>query len=99
MKPTLPAPPPAYRRLQAQVAALDWVCVGSVQRRRHLGARPLRHPVYQWTRKVRGKTVTVSLTPDQYQGLRAAIANQRRLTRLIGAMQKLTIESLLQHKH
>jgi len=84
-------PTPAYRRLQQQVSALDWVCTGSVQRRHQLGAQKLRHPLYQWTRKLRGKTVTVNLTPDQYRHLRAAIANQRRLTRLISAMQKLTI--------
>jgi len=90
----MPSPSPAYRRLQKQVAALDWICPGSVQRRRHLGARKLRHPIYQWTRKVKGKTVTVNLTADQYQGLRTAIANQRQLTRLITALHKLTIVAL-----
>jgi hypothetical protein len=95
MKVAMPPPSPAYRRLQKQVAALDWICPGSVQRRRHLGARKLRHPLYQWTRKVKGKTVTVNLTADQYQGLRSAIANQRRLTRLIAALHKLTIAALL----
>src|SRR5258708_5831791 len=94
MKSTLPPPTPAYRRLQQQIAGLDWVCAGSVQRRQQFGGRKLRRPVYQWTRKVRGKTVTVSLTADQYRGLRAAIARQRRLTRLILAMQELTIEAV-----
>jgi hypothetical protein len=60
-----------------------------------LGARKLRHPLYQWTRKVKGKTVTVNLTAAQYQRLQAAIANQRRLTRLIAALHKLTIAALL----
>jgi hypothetical protein len=76
------------------VAALGWICPGSVQRRRQLGTRKLRHPIYQWTRKVKGKTLTVNLTAAQYQGLQAAIANQRRLTRLIAALQKLTIAAL-----
>jgi hypothetical protein len=87
-------PTPAYRRLQQQVADLGWVCAGSVQRRSQLGERKLRHPVYQWTRKIKGKTVTVSLSVEQYRRLRLAIANQRRLTRLITAMQKLSIESI-----
>jgi hypothetical protein len=91
----MPHPSPAYRHLQKQVAALDWICPGSVQCRRQLGARKLRHPIYQWTRKVKGTTVTVSLTRDQYQALRAAIANQRRLTRLIATLQKFTIATLL----
>ena len=90
----MPPPIPAYRRLQKQVAALDWICPGSVQRRGQLGARKLRHPIYQWTRKVKGKTLTVSLTMEQHQALRAAIANQRRLTRLIAALQRLTIATL-----
>ena len=94
----MPAPTPAYRNLQREVAALDWACPRSVQRRIQLGTRKLRHPVYQWTRKVRGKTVTVSLTLEQYQRLRTAIANQRRLTRLISAMQKLTIASIFTTK-
>jgi len=91
---TWPPATPLRRRLQKQVAALDWLCPGSVLRREQLGARKLRHPVYQWTRKVKGKTVTVNLTLEQYRKLRAAIANQRRLTRLISAMQRLTITSI-----
>ena len=98
MKAALPATTGAYRQLQQQVAGLGWVCPGSVQRRIQLGTRKLRHPVYQWTRKVRGKTVTVSLTLEQYQRLRTAIANQCRLTRLISAMQKLTVASIFTPK-
>lgn len=94
MKSTLPPPTLAYHSLQQQMAAVGWACPGSVQRRQQLGTRKLRHPVYQWTRKVKGKTVTVSLTVDQYQALRAAITNQRRLTRLLAAMQKLAIASI-----
>jgi hypothetical protein len=94
MNSSLPPPPPAYRRLQEQVAALDWVCPGSVQQRRKLGARQLLHPIYQWTRKVKGKTVTVNLTLHQFQRLKVAIGHQRRLTRLIASLQKLTAESI-----
>lgn len=95
MKLTLPATTPAYRRLQQEAAALGWACSGSVQRRVRMGTRPLRHPIYQWTRKVKGKTVTVRLTPEQYQTMKEAIANQRRLTRMLLTMQKLTIAALL----
>ena len=62
MKLAMPPPSAAYRELQKQVVALDWICPGSVQRRRQLGTRKLRHPIYQWTRKVKGKTLTVNLT-------------------------------------
>jgi hypothetical protein len=94
MKFAMRPPGLAYRQLQKQLAALGWICPGSVQRRRQLGTRKLRHPIYQWTRKVKGKTVTVNLTADQYQGLRIAIANQRRLTQLIAALHKLTMVAL-----
>ena len=94
MKSILPPATPAYRGLQQQVAALSWACPGSVQRRVKLGARQLRRPVYQWTRKIKGKTVTVSLTVEQYRRLKAAIGNQRRLTRLLLAMQKLTVAAI-----
>ena len=75
MKLAMPPPSHAYRRLQKQVAALDWICPGSVQRRRQLGTRQLRHPIYQWTRKVKGKTLTVNLTAAQYQRLQAGGAS------------------------
>ena len=96
MKSPLPPPTHAYRGLQQQAAALGWACPGSVQRRAKLGARQLRHPVYQWTRKIKGKTVTVSLTVEQYQRLKAAIGNQRRLTRLLLAMQKLSVAAIFE---
>jgi hypothetical protein len=92
----MPPPSAAYRELQKQVVALTWICPGTVQRRRQLGTRMLRHPIYQWTRKVKGKTLTVNLTAAQYQGFKAAIANQRRLTRLIATLHKLTIAALFE---
>jgi hypothetical protein len=96
MKSAMPPPSAAYRELQKQVVLLGWICPGSVQRRRQLGTRKLRHPIYQWTRKVKGKTLTVNLNAAQYQNLKAAIANQRRLTRLIATLQKRTIAALFE---
>jgi len=91
-------PPPAYRRLQQQLAALDWLCQGSVQLRRQIGQQRLRQPIYQWTRKVKAKTVTVNLTREQYARMRAAIAHQRRLTRLVRQLQKLSLKWIFSDK-
>lgn len=47
-------------------------------------------PHYQWTRKVRGKSVSVALLQEQYQWLSQAIANWRELQQTLKAMQQLS---------
>lgn len=48
-----------------------------------------RHgPYYLWTRKVRAKTVTVRLNPEQAARLQQWAKNMRRLDRLVKALQK-----------
>ena len=93
---TKPKLPPAqwkahYASLRRRLAKVGWISQGYVQDR----GPGAGGPCYQWTRKVRGKTVTASLTVEQYQRLKAAIANQRRLTRLLSAMQKLALAAIL----
>jgi hypothetical protein len=65
---------------------LGYLSQGSVFERRpgQQGSR------YVWTRKVQAKTVTVALSPEQYQWLRQAVANQRELDRIVGQMQTLS---------
>jgi hypothetical protein len=45
---------------------------------------------YQWTRKVAGKTVTVALNCEQFKKMIVAIANRRKLNRIIDQMEKLS---------
>jgi hypothetical protein len=74
-----------YRALARQLARVGWISQGSVQDRtgrRGGGAG------FQWTRKVAGKTVTVSLTEEQYRRMKEAIANQRRVRKLLAEMEK-----------
>ena len=47
----------------------------------------LHGPYYEWTRKVRGKTVSVRLTLNQAQLMKQWIANSRRLDRIVAAME------------
>lgn len=56
-------------------------------------ARPpqLHGPYYQWTRKIRGKTVTVRLTEQDAQRIREWIANGRQLDRIVTEMEKLSL--------
>ena len=75
-----------YARLRGQLAHPGWISEGYVQDR-GLGAGG---PCYQWTRKVKGKTVSVALSREQYEWLRVAIAEWRRLQATLREMQQLS---------
>ena len=82
--------PPSYRRLQQQLSQIGYVSQGSVFER----APTQQGSRYVWTRKVRAKTVTVALSQAQYQWMRQAVANQRKLERLVRRMQQLSRQIL-----
>jgi virulence-associated protein VapD len=86
------SPPPAYRQLQRQLGRIGYLSQGSVFERpsTQQGSR------YVWTRKVQAKTVTVALSKPQYQWLRRAVANQRKLERYVHQMQKLSRQILFE---
>lgn len=83
---------PQYRQLRRQLAGLGYLSQGSVFERGpgQQGSR------YVWTRKVKAKTVTVALSQEQYQWLRQAVANQRKLETIIQQMQKLSRQTLFE---
>jgi hypothetical protein len=81
-----------YARLCAQLADPGWISEGSVQDR---GARG-GSPCYPWTRKVKGKTVCVALSQEQYEWLKRAIANWRTVQQTLRRMQRLSREELFQ---
>ena len=90
-----------FAELKASIAEVGHFRRGSVQRRLvpcgKAGCRcqadppKLHGPYYQWTRKVRGKTVTVRLSRDQAALLREWIANARRLDKLVAQMERLSL--------
>ncbi len=85
------------RTLQASLADLGPFRRGTVLCRlvpcgkpgcRCQGEPPQLHgPYYDWTRKVKGKTVTVQVTPEQARLLKQWIANARRLEQIVAEMQ------------
>jgi len=81
-----------YARLRAQLADTGWISEGYVQDR---GARG-GSPCYPWTRKVKGKTVCVALSKEQYEWLKQAIANWRAVQRTLRQMQRLSREELFE---
>ena len=79
-----------YARLAAQLARIGWISEGYVQNRGP-GAGGACYP---WTRKVKGKTVCVALSKEQYEWLRQAIANWRTVQSILRQMQRLSREEL-----
>ena len=79
--------PSEYQRLCASLAQTGYISQGSV-----LDCSTLRRPRsgYQWTRKVARKTITVSLSREQFEALGQAIENRRRLQKTIAQMEKLS---------
>jgi hypothetical protein len=96
MKPKLAAAtlPTAYRKLQAHLAQIPWIALGSVLERNKPGQGG---PRYQWSRRVGRKTVTVALSAEQFEWLKTAIANQREVWDILLEMQKLSLRYLWKH--
>ena len=87
---SLPEVQRRYRQLCQRLAQTDWVSEGYVQDR----GPGAGGPCYQWTRKVRAKTISVALSKEQYEWLKTAIANWRRMQETIKEMQKLSRQVL-----
>ena len=89
-----------FRTLKASLADLGPFRRGTVLRRFvrcgrsgcHCHADPpeLHGPYHDWSRKVKGKTVTVRVTPEQARLLKQWIANARRLDELVADMQRVS---------
>jgi hypothetical protein len=79
-----------YARLREQLSQTGWISQGYVQDR----GPGAGGPCYQWTRKVKGKTVSVALSQEQYQWLAEAIANWRKLQVTLKEMQRLSRQVL-----
>jgi cyclopropane fatty-acyl-phospholipid synthase-like methyltransferase len=83
---SLPAVQRRYRQLCQRLAQTGWISEGDVQDR----GPGAGGPCYQWTRKVRAKTISVALSKEQYEWLKSAIANWRQMQGTIKEMQKLS---------
>jgi len=79
-----------YEKLSRQLAQTDWISEGYAQDR----GPGAGGPCYQWTRKVRKKTVSVALSKEQYEWLKAAIENWRRVQQTLKEMQRLSRQVL-----
>lgn len=90
-KPPLAPYPPQYERLRQRLARIGYISHGSVVDRSRLKTP---RSGYQWTRKLARKTITVALSPEQFQAMRLAIQNRRILAKTIRQMEKLSRQIL-----
>ena len=89
-----------YESLKRAVAEVGLIRRGSLVRRFMACGKPgcrcqakppeLHGPYYQWTRKVRAKTVTVRVTRPEARLLEEWIDNGRRLDKLVGDLERVS---------
>jgi hypothetical protein len=92
-----------YEALKRSLAGLGYFRRGSLVRRFTFCGKPgcacqatppsPHGPYYQWTRKVRGKTVTVRLTREEADHLASWIATGRELERIIAQMERVSLRA------
>ena len=75
-----------YQALKARLQTVGWISEGYAQDR----GPGAGGPCYQWTRKVKGKTLSVELSREQYEWLKTAIANWKEMRQTIKEMQRLS---------
>ena len=88
-----------YDRLAARLGKIGLVLQGTITRRtieredpNAPGRQKTYGPYYQWTRKQRGKTVTVNLTASQAKVYQRAIDNHRKMEEILQKMRVLSLQ-------
>ena len=81
-----------YAQLRARLAKVGWISHGYVQDR----GPGAGGPCYQWTRKVKAKTVSVALSQEQYLAMKQAIENWHAVKQTLERMQVLSRELIFQ---
>jgi hypothetical protein len=84
---SLPSLQREYDRLRRHLSQFGYISQGSVLDRT---ARKGGGAGYQWTRKMAQKTVTVSLTQEQFVQMKRATTNYRKLRQLLKRMETLS---------
>ena len=84
---TLAALQTRYQQLRRRLARIGYISQGSVQQRT---VATSGRSGCQWTRKVAQKTVSVALSPQQYEAMKQAVANERNLWKIIQEMERVS---------
>jgi hypothetical protein len=77
-----------YEQLKKELLQLGWISQGSL----------MHQPpnAWRWTRKLKARTVTIALSKAQADLYQEAIANHRRLEKLLDEMRDLSQQVLLE---
>ena len=76
-----------HDRLRQRLMRVGYISQGSVYHRR---VERSGRSGYQWTRKVAQKTITVALSQAQFKAMKTAIANERKLQKIIAKMERIS---------
>lgn len=92
-------------QLQKEIAQFDYICPGTLIRRRKVCGRPdcpcatdpaARHgPYYEWGRLERRRLVHTQLTPQEGERFAQAIRNYRVLRRLLARWAQASVRAIL----
>ena len=75
-----------FRRLQKKLSATGRISHGYVQDR----GPGAGGPCYQWSRKENNKTVSVALSKDQYDQMKEAIQNWKKIQATLQQLQQIS---------
>jgi L-2-hydroxyglutarate oxidase LhgO len=79
-----------YQQLLEQLSSTGWISEGYAQNR----GPGAGGPCFQWTRKVKGKTISVALSEEQFEAMQQAIENWKKTKTIIKRMQQLSREEI-----
>ena len=86
--------PTEYQKVWQKLSAIGWIALGSLVERNKPGQGG---PRYQWSRRVGPKTVTVALSAEQFDWLKQAIRNQRKVWAILMELQHMTARHALEN--
>jgi hypothetical protein len=83
-----------YESLQRSLGKQPWILQGTINERPPPPESTSARATYTWTRKVRGKTVTVALSAQQARAFQRAIQANRRLEKTLADMRQISQKAL-----
>jgi hypothetical protein len=90
-----------YEKLKAKLAHLGLIAQGTITPRQITKPDPVDRrrkktygPYFQWTMKIKARTVTVNLTRSQAREFKKAIVNQHQLEKTLIQMREVSLEIL-----
>jgi hypothetical protein len=90
-----------YEKLKKELSAVGLIAQGTITPRRITKPDPSDRrkkksygPYYQWTMKIKGRTVTVNLSPSQVREFKKAISTNRKLENTLTRLRELSLQIL-----